>query len=125
MRKYLIKTISIIVVIAFWGCSGPNTPEDTVKNFFLALGSGNKNFIKKYVHEDFLQGIEAMDKKTLVQLRDLGKLMKISTLETEIDGRTATVTIQITFRGRSQKEQLELVYEDGRWLLTEGFFIAF
>jgi len=124
MRKFLaVLSIAGLALMACGGGGGASSPEDAVKGMFDAMKSGDIDAMAQYMPEDQRSEITEMsdEEKEMVQ----GMLAMMSAIEyeikgTEIDGDVAVVTIEITFMGETEEEDVELMKENGVWVVTEG-----
>ncbi|RKZ06069.1 hypothetical protein DRQ25_14760 [Candidatus Fermentibacteria bacterium] len=46
--------------------------------------------------------------------------MEMEIKSTDIDGETAVVTIEVTFMGNTDEDEVELMLENGSWVITSG-----
>ena len=124
MRKFLaVLSIAGLALMACGGGGGASSPEDAVKGMFDAMKSGDIDAMAQYMPEDQRSEITEMsdEEKEMVQ----GMLAMMSAIEyeikgTEIDGYVAVLTIEITFMGETEEEDVELMKENGVWVVTEG-----
>ena len=124
MRKILAVLGFVgLIVMACGGGGGASSPEDAVNGMFDAMKSGDIDAMAQYMPEDDRAEITEMsdEEKEMVQ----GMLAMMSAIEyeikgTEIDGDVAVVTIEITFMGETEEEDVELMKENGVWVVTEG-----
>ncbi len=124
MRKILaVLSIAGLALMACGGGGGASSPEDAVKGMFDAMKSGDIDAMAQYMPEDERSEITEMsdEEKEMVQ----GMLAMMSAIEyeikgTEIDGDVAVVTIEITFMGETEEEDVELMLENGSWVVTSG-----
>lgn len=124
MRKILaVLSIAGLAIMACGGGGGASSPEDAVNGMFDAMKSGDIDAMAQYMPEDQRSEITEMsdEEKEMVQ----GMLAMMSAIEyeikgTEIDGDVAVVTIEITFMGETEEEDVELMKENGVWVVTEG-----
>jgi len=124
MRKFLaVLSIAGLALMACGGGGGASSPEDAVKGMFDAMKSGDIDAMAQYMPEDQRSEITEMsdEEKEMVQ----GMLAMMSAIEyeikgSEIDGDVAVVTIEITFMGETEEEDVELMKENGVWVVTEG-----
>ncbi len=123
MRKILaVLSIAGLVFMACGG-GGASSPEDAVKGMFDAMKSGDIDAMAQYLPEDERSEITEMsdEEKEMVE----GMLALMSTVEyniksTEIDGDIAVVTIDFTFMGETEEQDIELLLENGSWVVTSG-----
>lgn len=123
MRKILaVLSIAGLALMACGG-GGASSPEDAVNGMFDAMKSGDIDAMAQYLPEDERSEITEMsdEEKEMAQ----GMLAMLSAMEyeikgTEIDGDVAVVTIEITFMGETEEEDVELTQENGTWVVTSG-----
>ncbi|MEN8208754.1 MAG: hypothetical protein ABFR50_05845, partial [Candidatus Fermentibacteria bacterium] len=114
MRKILaVLSIAGLALMACGG-GGASSPEDAVNGMFDAMKSGDIDAMAQYLPEDERSEITEMsdEEKEMAQ----GMLAMLSAMEyeikgTEIDGDVAVVTIEITFMGETEEEDVELTQE--------------
>lgn len=124
MRKIIaVLSIAGLVFMACGGGGGASSPEDAVKGMFDAMKSGDIDAMAQYMPEDERAEITEMsdEEKEMIQ----GMLAMMSAIEyeikgTEIDGDVAVVTIEITWMGETEEEDVELMKENGVWVVTDG-----
>ena len=124
MRKILaVLSIAGLALMACGGGGGASSPEDAVNGMFDAMKAGDIDAMAQYMPEEDRAEITDMsdEEKEMVQ----GMLAMMSAIEyeikgTEIDGDVAVVTIEITFMGETEEEDVELMKENGVWVVTEG-----
>ncbi len=123
MRK-IIAVLSIAgLALMACGGGGASSPEDAVNGMFAALKSGDIDAMVQYMPEDERSEITDMsdEEKEMVE----GMLVMMSAIEyeikgSEIDGDVAVVTIEISFMGEIEEEEVELMLENGSWVVTSG-----
>ena len=124
MRKILaVLSIAGLALMACGGGGGASSPEDAVNGMFAALKSGDIDAMVQYMPEDERSEITDMsdEEKEMVE----GMLVMMSAIEyeikgSEIDGDVAVVTIEISFMGEIEEEEVELMLENGSWVVTSG-----
>ncbi len=124
MRKILaVLSIAGLALMACGGGGGASSPEDAVNGMFAALKSGDIDAMVQYMPEDERSEITDMsdEEKEMVE----GMLVMMSAIEyeikgSEIDGDIAVVTIEISFMGETEEEEVELMLENGNWVVTSG-----
>ncbi|NOQ21812.1 MAG: DUF4878 domain-containing protein [Candidatus Aegiribacteria sp.] len=122
MRKIL--AVLGVVGLVFMACGGGvSSPEDTVNGMFDAMKSGDIDAMAQYMPEDERSEITDMsdEEKEMVE----GMLTMMSAIEyeikgTEINGDIAVVTIEINFMGEIDESDVELMLENGSWVVTSG-----
>ncbi len=123
MRKILaVLGLAGLLVMACGG-GGASSPEDAVNGMFAALKSGDIDAMAQYLPEEDRSEITEMsdEEKEMVE----GMLAMMSALEykiigSEIEGDVALVTIEMTFMGETNEEEVELMLENGSWVVTSG-----
>jgi len=124
MRKILaVLGLAGLVFMACGGGGGASNPEDAVNGAFNAMKSGDIDAMVQYMPESERSEITDMtdEEKEMMQ----GMLSMMSALEfevkgSEIDGETAVVTVEITFMGETEEEDVDLMLENGVWVITNG-----
>ena len=124
MRKILaVLSIAGLALMACGGGGGASSPEDAVNGMFAAMKSGDIDAMAQYMPEDERSEITDMsdEEKEMVE----GMLVMMSAIEyeikgSEIDGDIAVVTIEISFMGETEEEEVELMLENGSWVVTSG-----
>jgi len=124
MRKILaVLSIAGLALMACGGGGGASSPEDAVNGMFAAMKSGDIDAMAQYMPEDERSEITDMsdEEKEMVQ----GMLSMMAAIEyeikgSEIDGDVAVVTVEISFMGETEEEEMELTLENGSWVVTSG-----
>ncbi|RKZ09708.1 hypothetical protein DRQ25_05410 [Candidatus Fermentibacteria bacterium] len=124
MRKILaVLSIAGLALMACGGGGGASSPEDAVNGMFAAMKSGDIDAMAQYMPEDERSEITDMsdEEKEMVE----GMLVMMAAIEyeikgSEIDGDVAVVTIEISFMGETEEEEVELMLENGSWVVTSG-----
>ena len=122
MRKILaVLSIAGLALMACGGGGGASSPEDAVNGMFDAMKSGDIDAMAQYMPEEDRSEITEMsdEEKEMVE----GMLTMMSALEyeikgTEIDGDAAVVTVEVTFMGDTDEQEVELMKENGSWVIT-------
>ncbi len=115
MRKIL--AVLSIAGLVFMACGGgASSPEDAVNGMFDAMKSGDIDAMAQYLPEDERSEITEMsdEEKEMVQ----GMMAMTSAIEYEIkgtviDGETAVVTVEVTFMGNTDEQEMDLMLENG------------
>ncbi len=124
MRKMLtVLGVVGLVVMACGGGGGASSPEDAVNGMFAALKSGDIDAMAQYMPADERSEITEMSDEDKEMFQGMAAMM--SSIEydikgTEIDGEYAVVTIEITFMGETDEDEVELMLENGSWVVTSG-----
>lgn len=123
MRKILAVLGLVGLLVMACGGGGASSPEDAVNGMFAALKSGDIDAMAQYLPEEDRSEITEMsdEEKEMVE----GMLAMMSALEykiigSEIEGDVALVTIEMTFMGETNEEEVELMLENGSWVVTSG-----
>ncbi|MCD4700363.1 MAG: DUF4878 domain-containing protein [Candidatus Aegiribacteria sp.] len=124
MRKILgVLGFVGLVVMACGGGGGASSPEDAVNGMFNAMKSGDIDAMAQYLPESDRSEITEMsdEEKEMVE----GMLTMMSTIEyeiknCEIDGETAVVTMEVSFMGETDEQDVDLILENGSWVVTSG-----
>ncbi|MCK4807722.1 MAG: DUF4878 domain-containing protein [Candidatus Aegiribacteria sp.] len=122
MRKIL--AVLSIAGLVFMACGGgASSPEDAVNGMFDAMKSGDIDAMAQYLPEDERSEITEMsdEEKEMVQ----GMMAMTSAIEYEIkgtviDGETAVVTVEVTFMGNTDEQEMDLMLENGSWVIVGG-----
>ena len=124
MRKILaVLSIAGLALMACGGGGGASSPEEAINGMLAALKSGDIDAMAQYMPEDERSEITDMsdEEKEMVQ----GMLSMMAAIEyeikgSEIDGDVAVVTVEISFMGETEEEEMELTLENGSWVVTSG-----
>jgi len=123
MRKILAVLGFAGLIVMACGGGGASSPEDAVNGMFDAMKSGDIDAMAQYLPEDERSEITDMsdEEKEMIQ----GMLAMMSAIEyeikgTEIDGDVAVVIIEMTFMGETNEEEVELMMENGNWVVVSG-----
>ncbi|MFW6029282.1 MAG: DUF5105 domain-containing protein [Halanaerobiales bacterium] len=92
MKKHLIATVLVAVLILMVGCSPEVSPEDTVREALEELKNNNIEEFKKYI----LDSDDFDDEEIDDSLKLLVKNLEIEINGSSIDGDSATVNANIT-----------------------------
>ncbi len=114
-----------IAVLAFIGCggNGGGGPEDAVQGMFDAVKAGDLDAMAEYMPAEARAEFDSMSADDREMARNmLGMLREIEfeILGSEVDGNQAVVHVSVTFMGDSQEDDIELIKEDNKWVITEG-----
>ncbi|MCD4776056.1 MAG: DUF4878 domain-containing protein [Candidatus Aegiribacteria sp.] len=124
MRKILaVLGVVGLAVMACGGGGGASTPEDAVNGAFNAMKSGDIDAMAQYVPEADRSEITDMsdeDKEMMQGMLSLMSAMEFKVIGSEIDGETAIVTMEMTFMGETDESEVELMLENGSWVITSG-----
>lgn len=125
MRKILavLGIASLAMMACGGGGGGASTPEDAVSGMFDALKAGDLDAMAQYLPADERAEIENMsdeDKEMAQAMFAMLGDMDIEILGSEIEGDEAVVMVEITFMGETEEDEVELMMEDGKWVVTEG-----
>ena len=124
MRKILaVLSIAGLALMACGGGGGASSPEDAVNGMFAAMKAGDIDAMAQYMPEDERSEITDMsdEEKEMVE----GMLVMMAAIEyeikgSEIDGDAAVVTVEISFMGDTEEEEIGLTLENGSWVVTSG-----
>ncbi|OPL20022.1 MAG: hypothetical protein AVO35_00760 [Candidatus Aegiribacteria sp. MLS_C] len=125
MRRILavLSIVGLAVMACGGGGGGANSPEDAVNGMFNALKSGDLDAMAQYMPADERAEFENMsdEEKQMAEgmLAMFGEI-DVKVLGSEIEGEEAVVTIELTFMGETEQDEVELMMEDGRWVVTDG-----
>lgn len=124
MRKILaVLGVVGLAVMACGGGGGASTPEDAVNGAFNAMKSGDIDAMAQYMPEADRSEITDMsdeDKEMMQGMLGLMSAMEFKVIGSEIDGETAIVTMEMTFMGETEESEVELMLENGSWVITSG-----
>lgn len=125
MRRILavLSIAGLAVMACGGGGGGASSPEAAVNGMFNALKNGDLDAMAQYMPADERAEFDNMSSEEkemtegmLVFFSDID----VKVLGSEIDGEEAVVTIEITFMGETEEDEVELMLEDGRWVVTSG-----
>lgn len=125
MRKLLavLSIAGLAMMACGGGGGGASSPEDAVNGMFNAMKDGDFDAMAQYMPADERAEIENMsdEDKEMAQamLAMLGD-MDVKILGSEIDGEEAVVMVEMTFMGETEEDEIELVLEDGSWVVVNG-----
>lgn len=125
MKSYrLISLLLILALFALGSCSKKaSTPGDTVKEMMKRMEAGDIS-VSKLLAKDLaaMLGEEKLSQaveEEAAKIKEKGGITSIVIDEELIDGETAKVKYTLTFgNGDTEKEDAELVMEDGSWKVT-------
>lgn len=121
MRKILaVLGIAGLVIMACGGGGGASSPEDAVTGMFDALKAGDIDGMMQYMPESERGEVSDEDKEMFQQMAGMFESMEVEVLGSEIDGETAVVMVNITFMGETSEEEVELMKENGSWVISDG-----
>jgi len=122
--KNLIPFAVLFTALTFGSCqSNTSTPEGSAKAFLEAMMNVDFNEAKKYGNPAMKEFISStMEKMTKAERDETKKKIlldnvKITTVKCVQDGDKATCTLSFNKEGRS--EALDLVKENGQWLVDD------
>jgi len=121
MRKILaVLGLAGLVIMACGGGGGASTPEDAVTGFFDAMKSGDIDAMMQYAPEAERGEITEEDREMFAAVAGMMESMELNVVGSEIDGDEAVVTVEITFMGETNEEEIDLMKENGSWVITDG-----
>lgn len=124
MRKILVALSVVgLVVMACGGGGGASSPEDAVNGAFNAMKSGDIDAMAQYMPEEERSEITDMsdeDKEMMQGFISMMSTMEFKVIGSEIDGETAVVTVETDFMGNTDESEVELMLENGSWVITDG-----
>ena len=124
MRKILaVLSIAGLALMACGGGGGASSPEDAVNGMFAAMKSGDIDAMAQYMPEDERSEITEMSDEEKEMVEDMLVMMAAIEYEikgSEIDGDVAVVTVEISFMGETEEQEVELTLENGSWVVTSG-----
>ncbi len=125
MRKILavFGVMGLVVMACGGGGGGASTPEEAVNGAFNAMKSGDIDAMAQYMPEEDRSEITDMsdeDKEMMQGIFSVMSAMEFEILGSEIDGETAVVTVEMTIMGQTQEQEVELMLENGSWVMTDG-----
>ncbi|MBN1434846.1 DUF4878 domain-containing protein [Candidatus Fermentibacterales bacterium] len=123
MRKIVAGFAIIALFTACGGGGGASDPEAAVKGMFDAMKSGDLDAMAQYMPAEAREELANMsdeDKEMTEGMLSMFSAVEFNILGSEVEGETAVVTVEIDFMGQKQEEEIELMLEDGKWVVTEG-----
>lgn len=125
MRKLLavLGIAGLAMMACGGGGGGASSPEDAVNGMFSALKNGDFDAMAQYLPADERAEIENMsdeDREMAGAMMAMLGDMDIKILGSEIDGEEAVVMVEITFMGETEEDEIELVMENGSWVVVSG-----
>jgi hypothetical protein len=125
MRKILavLGIAGLAIMACGGGGGGASSPEDAVNGMFAAMKDGDLDAMAQYLPADERGEIESMsdeDKEMAQAMFAMLGDMDVKVLGSEINGEEAVVTIEVTFMGETEEDEVELMMEDGKWVVTSG-----
>ncbi|MFO8183146.1 MAG: DUF4878 domain-containing protein [Candidatus Aegiribacteria sp.] len=125
MRKLLavLGIAGLAMMACGGGGGGASSPEDAVNGMFAAMKNGDFDAMAQYLPADERAEIENMsdeDKEMAQSMLAMLGDMDIKVLGSEIDGEEAVVMVEMTFMGETQEDEIDLVLEDGSWVVVSG-----
>jgi len=125
MRKLfaLLGLVGMLVMACGGAGGGASNPEAAVNGAFNALKSGDLDAMVQYMPVDERSEITDMSDEEREMAE--GMLAMMAALEFEVKGsvvtgETAVVTVEMTFMGQTEEEEVELMLENGNWVITSG-----
>lgn len=121
MRKIL--AVLGVVGLAVMACGGASNPEDAVKGAFDAMKSGDIDAMAQYMPEAERSEITDMsdeDKEVMQGMLSMMAALEYNIVSSEVDGETALVNVEFTFMGETSEDEVELMLENGSWVITSG-----
>ena len=119
----VLGVVGIVVMACGGDGGGASTPEDAVNGAFNAMKSGDIDAAAQYMPEADRSEINDMsdeDREMMQGTFATMSEMEFNVLSSEIDGETAVVTVEMTTMGQSMKQEVDLIKENGRWVMTGG-----
>jgi hypothetical protein len=125
MRKILavLGIAGLALMACGGGGGGASSPEDAVQGMFDALKAGDLDAMAQYLPADERAEIENMsdeDKEMAEAMFTMFGDIDLEIIGSEIDGETAVVQVKVTMMGETQEDEVELMMEDGSWVITSG-----
>lgn len=124
MRKFLAGAVAISLLVACGG-GGGGGPEDAVAGFFDALKAGDIDKVMEYVPEAEREEITDEDREAFQMVAGMMSEIEYTIVGSEVEGDQATVTVEITFMGETEEQEIHLQKESGGWVISEGAGGAF
>ncbi len=121
MRKILaVISVAGLVIMTCGGGGGAGSPEDAVNGMFTALKNADIDAMMQYMPESERETISDEDREMAESMLGMMSDIEFEILNSEVDGDNATVTINFTFMGDTQEQDIDLMKENGRWVVTNG-----
>ena len=105
------------------GGGGASTPEEAVNGVFNAMKSGDIDAMAQYMPEAERSEITDMsdeDKEVMQGMLSMMAALEYNIVSSEVDGETALVNVEFTFMGETSEDEVELMLENGSWVITSG-----
>ena len=120
MRKILAVLGVVGLAVMACGGGGASTPEDAVNGMYNALKTGDLDAMMQYAPASEREEITDEDREEFQSMAGMFESMEFEVIGSEIEGDEAVVTIEMTFMGQSSEEEMELMKENGSWVITGG-----
>lgn len=116
-----VAVVALGLLIACGG-GGSSNPEAAVKGMFDAMKAGDLDAMMEYMPEAERQELTDEDREMAEGMLGMLSEMEYEILGSEVseDGETATVTVEMTFMGQTQEEEIDLMKENGKWVVSGG-----
>lgn len=116
--KKLLAALCCAYTLLVIGCGGSdNEAEATVREFEAAVNNADVDAFKQVTSAELQKSFASIGggnlKRALEKIADVG--FDIDILESEIEGETATVKVEVNDRGTEAK----LKKKNGSWAITE------
>jgi hypothetical protein len=121
MRKILAVLGVVGLAVMACGGGGASSPEDAVNGAFNAMKAGDIDAMAQYMPEDQRSEMTDMsdeDKEMMQGFLSMMAAMEFKVTGSEIDGEIAVVTMETTFMGETSETEVELILENGSWVIT-------
>ncbi len=129
MRK--LFSLLAIAVIFMAGCSSSSSPSGVVNSFLTAMKDGDIEKIKTFITESDVTLLNAgqkmaeafgakedIQKKMSEEFKAKSKSVSFSVKGEKVEGDKATVDVEVTENGKSEKHPFELKKEKGEWKIS-------
>lgn len=117
MRKFFAGVVVLSLLVACGG-GGGGSPEDAVKGFFDAMKAGDIDKLMEYVPESEKEEITDEDREAFQMVAGMMSELEYNVVGSEVEGDEATVTVEITFMGETEEQEIDLIKEGGKWVIS-------
>ena len=116
-----VAVVALGLLIACGG-GGASNPEAAVKGMFDAMKSGDIDGMMQYMPADEREELSDEEREMAQGMMAMFAELEYEIVGSEVseDGETATVTVKITFMGETEEDDIDLMMEDGSWVVTNG-----
>ncbi len=121
-RVFAGVAIAALGLLIACGGGGSSNPEAAVKGMFDALKAGDIDAMMEYMPEADRSEITDEEREMFQGMAGMFESFEYEIVGSEVseDGETATVTVKTTFMGETSEEDIELMMENGKWVVPGG-----